>query len=190
MKKITVCFTGHRPTGLIKNNPYLEKNRKLYTKMVNNIYNYLENVYIKGYKRYISGGAQGFDQLAFWAVEKLKAQHSDVKNIIYIPFKGQELRWAEHGIFSQTEYRQMLTRADEIKICTENLDNTNYIDICIALDKRNRYMVNDSSLIIGQFNDDSWKLKNTKSGTANCLRYAMKHNIDTKVFDFRCEEMV
>lgn len=135
-----------------------------------------------GYTRFISGGAQGFDQLAFWAVHNAANKDTRIKNIVYIPFKGQERRWARIGLFSQKEYNQMLAHADEVKICTETVNPNNFSQITHDLMYRNKCMVNDSDYVMGQFADDSWKDYRTKSGTADCLRYASKTGRTIKLF--------
>ena len=176
--KETVCFTGHRPKGIIPADPYNLKNRPIYQDIVNQIYEELKVMYAAGYRRYLSGGAQGFDQLAFGAVNRLKKEHPEIQNVIYRPFDGQENKWAEKGLFSKRENELMNSLADEIHICDEtiNPEKDTYWKICRALDHRNQCMVDNSSAIIGQFEDNSWIDSNTKSGTANCLRYAKKKN--------------
>ena len=84
----TICFTGRRPQDLCG---YDYKSK--YEGLQKWLTGYLEEFYKKGVRNFISGGAQGFDQLAFWVVEDLKKNHPDVKNIVYVPFQGQESRW-------------------------------------------------------------------------------------------------
>ena len=67
----TVCFTGHRPKSIFQINPYAEARRKDYQAIVDRIADFVCSMYNKGFIKYISGGAQGFDQLAFWALHKL-----------------------------------------------------------------------------------------------------------------------
>ena len=78
-----------------------------------------------GIKNYITGGAQGFDQLAFWAVNSLKKEY-DIQNIVYIPFQGQERLWKKTGMFGQKDYQKMLALADQVINVseTQNLDMT------------------------------------------------------------------
>lgn len=68
----TVCFTGHRPKDIIKTNPYDETSRNQYQKLVDYTVTRINALIDQGYINFISGGAQGFDQLAFWAVNKAK----------------------------------------------------------------------------------------------------------------------
>ena len=113
-KTKTVCFTEHRPKGIIADRPYDESNRPVYQKIVDGLTVSIERLIEQGYTNFISGGAQGFDQLAFWAVNIIKARRPEIQNIIYKPFNGQELRWAKTGLFSQHEYDLMLKKADQV----------------------------------------------------------------------------
>ena len=102
----TVCFTGRRPKDLCG------YNADSYKTLVSAVLVILENLYqTQGVRRFITGGAQGFDQLAFWAVHNLRKNHPDVENILYLPFRGQESRWLAKGPFSQDEYRLMQSMA-------------------------------------------------------------------------------
>lgn len=118
-EEYTVCFTGPRPKNIIPNAPYADTSRPEYQKIVDHVAALVEELIAAGMKRFITGGAQGFDQLAFWAVYRCKKNHPEIVNDIYIPFPGQELRWAKNGIFSQSEYVQMLQLADHVYSCKE-----------------------------------------------------------------------
>lgn len=185
----TVCFTGHRPKGIFSHKPYDEVRRKDYQAIVDKLAELIGKLIQQGYTQFITGGAQGFDQLAFWAVHKAKIAYNykyngnDIVNVVFIPFVGQERKWAKTGLFSQNEYNQMLGYADEIKVCTENIDTGNFPQVTKALMYRNKCMVNDSSYVLGQFADDSWQNYTTKSGTADCLRYARKMGRKIRLFN-------
>lgn len=126
-------------------------------------------------------GAQGFDQLAFWAINIVKEKGYDIKNIVYVPFKGQELRWSEYGLFSQREYRLMLKLADEV-VYLYNIDAKDYKSVVKALYGRNHAMCNDVDLVIGLYKDLSFRTER-KSGTAECLRYAESIKKHILLFD-------
>ncbi len=168
----TMAFTGRRPKDLCG------YDAASYRQSVADLTEILYLFYLKGVRRFISGGAQGFDQLAFWAVHRLKAQKgcADVENILYLPFEGQERRWAETGCFSQKEYRQMITLADNVRIISG--DNS-----IRALFERNHAMVDDSGILLGLYPDDSWRT--ARGGTAECLRYAVSCRESRPVDVFR-----
>lgn len=156
----TMSFTGRRPKDLCGYDP------AYYRQFVAELTELLYLFHEKGVRRFISGGAQGFDQLAFWSVHRLKTRKSctDVENILYLPFKGHERKWAETGCFSQKEYRQMQALADSIHVISER-------DSVRALFDRNHAMVDDSGILLGLYPDDAWCT--AKGGTAECLRYAL-----------------
>lgn len=160
-----MCFTGRRPKDLFG------YNKEDYIQMMEVIKNALREHISNGYTTFISGGAQGFDQLAFWAVNRLKEEGHDIKNIVYVPFKGQERIWRHEGLFSQKEYNLMLKKADEVVIVTEGNVTSKY-DIIKAMHARNHAMVAKSDAVFGLFPDMSWKESTTKGGTAECLKYA------------------
>lgn len=187
-KSYTACFTGGRPKSLYDENPYSTSHIKDYEHIIQKVFECIDNLYDEYHiYRYISGGAQGFDQLAFQAVTMLKEKHPDVENIVYVPFHNQDSRWLDKGLFSKTAYRDMLSKADEIFVCQPNLE-TNKVPfpvIAKALMYRNECMCNDSSVCIGQYPNNTWMYQSTKSGTAACLRYATSIGIATKIYDFR-----
>lgn len=157
------CFTGHRPKGL-----YGYDKQKYYP-----LFHKLEEVILlaieQGYDTFISGGAQGLDQIAFCVVNKIKRTNPSIRNIIYVPFKGQEDRWSETGLFSKQSYRNLLNLADEVKYL-KDVDKNNFKQVVNALMYRNHKMCDDSDLVIGVSTSD-YKNKN-KGGTFECLNYA------------------
>ena len=181
-KTMTVSFTGHRPKGIIAHRPYDESNRTEYQKIIDRLTIEIEKLVNAGYTTFITGGAQGFDQLAFWAVNKVNNKHPEIQNIVYIPFKGQELHWAKTGLFSQHEYCLMLKKADHVHVCDENVNTSDFKQAVKALMYRNECMVNDSGYVIGRFENDIWIFPQTKSGTANCLRYAKQMGSTIRLF--------
>lgn len=172
------CGTGRRPKDLFgyeKENylPMMEKMKA----GVKWFYDH------KNVRKFISGGAQGWDQLLFWAVNAVKreAAYSNIINAVYLPMHGQELKWAAEGLFSKKEYLLMVSMADEVKYVTD-IDNTaNYKQIIDAMMARNHAMVNDSDYVFGCYCDDTWFKKDTKGGTAECLRYAYEKKVDTAI---------
>ena len=157
------CFTGHRPKGL-----YGYDKQKYYP-LFNKLEEVICSVIEQGYDTFISGGAQGLDQLAFCVVNKIKKTNPNIKNIIYVPFRGQEEKWAETGLFSKQAYRRILSLADEVKYL-RTVDRNNFKEVTNALMYRNHKMCDDSDLVIGVSTPD-YKNKN-KGGTFECLNYA------------------
>lgn len=174
-KALNICFTGQRPKKLFPASPYGTAATEHYRAISQTLLQELKRCYTeKGSRNFISGGAQGFDQIAFWAVEALKRETGDtsIQNIVYVPFKGQESRWAKYGVFSQAEYQKMLKTADQVRYLRE--PGTDFKDVCYKLDMRNHDMVNDSDMVIAYYPTDTWRTDTERSGTKNCMRYAEK----------------
>ena len=165
---IKICFTGHRPKKLCG------YKKESYNDFVVNLTELLKK-YITDDIMFITGGAQGFDQLAFWAVDNLMKENDtcyEIKNVVYVPFKGQENKWLQNGLFGKTEYKNMLRHASEIVYLNEHL--TEQSAVIKALYERNHRMVNDSDYVIALYSDNTWST--TKGGTAECIRYAKSKN--------------
>lgn len=165
----TVSFTGPRPKKLFGYEEY-----QPYKEIQKVLYDILKKQYESGVRQWISGGAQGFDQIAFWTVFELSKIHPDIKNTVYIPFRGQERLWREDGLFGQKEYRQMLQLATNIKCIKDTLPNGEYYSIPALMMKRNEAMINDSDQMIALYPFNmNWEKMH--GGTANAIRYAHRN---------------
>lgn len=90
---IAVCFTGRRPRDL-----FGYASHKAYMPLRARLEKAIEQfIDTEDVDTFISGGAQGVDQLAFWAVENVKKRRPSIRNVVYVPFKGQERRWKTAG---------------------------------------------------------------------------------------------
>ena len=153
---ITCCFTGSRPKNLAG------YNKSHYTKLVSELTDYLDK-FLEAWDnnptftmKFITGGAQGFDQLAFWAVHNLKTKRSNICNTVYVPFRGQERRWRMDGLFGQREYQLMLKLADEVVYLH---DTPNQNEVRRLLFERNHRMVDNSQHLFALCNDWEWLSK-------------------------------
>lgn len=158
---LTMNATGRRPKDLCMYNTV--KYNSFVTDLSELLY---EEFYAsRGVRRYISGAAQGFDQMFFWAVERMKTSHklTDVENVVFVAFEHQEVRWADKGCFSQAEYWLMIKKADMVVVvCDENNIE--------SLFTRNHAMCDNSYYCLALYPDDNWRM--SKGGTAECMRYA------------------
>lgn len=84
-----------------------------------------------------------------------------------VPFRGQESRWAEYGVFSQENYRAMLKFADNVIYLHETNDNA-----VSKLMERNVYMMDRANEVIAMTKDLDI---NGKGGTMQAIRYAVKN---------------
>ena len=160
-----VAFTGKRPKDLAG------YDHDKYLPLFNYLKEYVVTLYHAGYTEFITGGAQGFDQLVFWAVNSVKTkQQLPIRNIVYVPYQGQQKNWSVKGTFGQEEYNIMLKRADEV-YCNPNTAHMNYSDRFLA---RDRAMVNQADLVVGLYPTDEWRSPLCTGGTAYTMKYAAK----------------
>lgn len=119
----------------------------------------------------MTGGAQGVDQLAFWATARA---HRDLgvapENVVYIPFGNQPARWHGHDLFGRDQYARMLGTADRIVRCSR-VEPAGFREAARMLKQRNHRMVDDSAVqvFVVREDEDACALE---GGTGECLRYA------------------
>lgn len=160
-KEITACFTGHRPEKFA-NSKTDELNIEEIKSML--YYEILDAVKNGGYRIFISGMAKGVDLWACGFVMDLKRIYPDIKLVCAMPYRNHGRSW--HGS-DKYELNRCLQSADEIVFVSENYDKECY-------KRRNQYMVDRSSLLIGICQDE-------RSGTGQTIRYAISQGIKTKV---------
>lgn len=163
----TLTFTGHRPGKLygynLKDERYLKLNKFL-EKILE------EKIVKEGYDTFISGGALGFDTVAFLSVKNLKKKYPHIKNILAIPFENQPVKWS---LGDRRLYQWMKNTADKV-VYVDTLDKysrTNTPSGLFNNEKlkiRNEYMVDNSDFLIALWN------YSYKSGTGHCVNYAKK----------------
>lgn len=149
------CFTGHRPKSLpfgddesaaecVKLKELLRKN--------------IEQQIVKnGVMHFISGMAMGVDIYGAEIVLKLKEKYPQITLECAIPFEAQANRWDEKW---KKRYFDIIRLSDN----TTTLQTTHSRG-CMM--NRNRYMVDNSDVVIAVWNGE-------KSGTGNTVRYAKK----------------
>lgn len=164
----TICFTGPRPAELFGYS-FPEKYLPIARKLQEILIPFVEN----GTKRFISGGAQGFDQLAFWVVNEIRAKrsHPELENVIYLPYNSQPNMWKTDGLFGQKEFNRARSRATEVQVINPNPNNR--FQAIEYLYKRNHMMVDNSDLVIALLAGRSLCWSNERGGTSECMRYAV-----------------
>lgn len=158
IKSETVCFTGHRSQKLPwRFNEEDERCRAMRDKLRSEI----EKTIKRGYKSFLCGMALGFDMISAETVIDLKKQHP-IKIIGALPCKTQDIKWA---IKDRERYKNLLEKLDAIRCVYDE-----YIGSECMLE-RNRYMVNNSSLMIALFNG-------LPGGTKSTIDYARKQSLE------------
>lgn len=174
----TICFTGKRPKGM-----YGYTFNEKYKKMEWALYDWLRAR--ADINRAITGGTQGFDQVAFWACNEANIS----KNGLYIPFHGQESKWRRNGLFGQKEYYRIILNADEMTVCSKlDIETASAKELAEAYLKRNRDMVDNSDIVFGCF-DTSIDFHKDRSGTAATLRYAEEQGKEIWFIDVNSMEV-
>ncbi len=116
----------------------------------------ISDLYIKGVRDFITGGAIGFDTLAALTVLALKEIRPEVRLHLYLPCRDQDKRWS---VKDREIFRHILERADSVLyICDE------YAPGCMHA--RNRKMVDESDVCIAY-------LMRHSGGTAYTVNYAI-----------------
>jgi uncharacterized phage-like protein YoqJ len=146
----TACFTGHRELSLFQI-PFIKRKLK----------KALEELIENGYLYFGAGGALGFDTLAAQAVLELRKKYSQIKLILVLPCKTQADRWPEAD---KEEYESIKNQADKVVYTSEE-----YTSDCMF--KRNRHLVDYSSICICYLNKDS-------GGTAYTVNYARSRGLE------------
>ncbi len=155
-KNQTACFTGHRPQKL----PWgfnedsidciaMKEIAKI--EIQNAIINY-------GITHFISGMAIGFDMIAAELVLELKKDYPFITLECAIPCKEQDKLWREQ---QKERYKNILSQANKVTYVS---DKPYYYG---CMQKRNRYMIDNSSVLIALFNGKP-------GGTKQTVDYAKK----------------
>lgn len=173
----TVCFTGHRPNRL-----FGYRKPEPYKRVMNTITAICDQYFCEENARtFVSGCAQGIDQLAFWAVERLKQLHPDagIRNYVFVPCKGFGGNWPTDSMFGQDKLQKILETCDGFYMCQEE-EYTG--PECLF--QRNRDMLEVSDICLACWNMDTDPLQ-TRGGTAGTIKEALspEFETDTMLFD-------
>ena len=162
-KKSTCCFTGHRPSKL----PWGEDERDpRCVALKRALKEKIESAYLRGWRHFICGMALGCDLYFCEAALELREKYPDLRVEAAIPCLTQADGWSAAN---RARYTALLERCD-----WESLVQHRYDPGCMM--RRNRYMVDHSSLIIAVYDG-------SPGGTRNTLAYAMRSGLETDILD-------
>ena len=160
----TCCFTGHRPDKL----PWGEdESDPRCLRLKRAIAQAVEDAYVSGCRRFITGMARGGDLYFAEAVLALREAERDITLECARPCETQADSWPAE---ERARYRSILDRCNY-----ETLVQHSYDRFCMA--RRNRYMVDRSSLLIAVYNGVP------KGGTFQTLAYAVKKGLTVHTID-------
>lgn len=111
--------------------------------------------YRKGCRRFITGGALGFDTEAAREVIRFRMSHPDVSLILFIPCLDQDAAWS---VRQRDFYDYILSAADEVRFVSEKYDKT-------CMKRRNQAMAEECDIMIAYVGHD-------RSGSSQTLRIA------------------
>lgn len=141
---MTCAFTGHRN---IK-----EQHRASLPGLLSRAINY---AYENGCRRFVAGGALGFDTEAAREVIRFRISHPDVSLILFLPCLDQDAGWSER---QKSLYDYILSSADEVKYVSEGYDKG-------CMKRRNQAMAEECDILIAYVGYE-------RSGAAQTLRIA------------------
>lgn len=151
------CFTGHRPGKLPWG--YDERDSRC-VELKRRMMAAVDAAYEEGYRHFLCGMAMGCDFYFCECVLSLRARRRDVTIEAAIPCPGQADGWPEA---ERTRYRALISACNY-----ETMVSGRYTPDCMQ--RRDRYMVDHSSLLIAAFNG-------TAGGTRYTVEYAMRRGI-------------
>ena len=158
IKANTCCFTGHRieklPWGNNENDPRC-------IKLKETIYDTIEAVYKSGYRHFICGMATGCDMYFCEAALKLRESHKEITVEAAIPYEEQSFKWNES---LKARYNKLVEECDYYTMVQNH-----YSPDCLM--RRNRYMVDNSALLIAAYNG-------RPGGTQSTMLYAMRNQVE------------
>lgn len=142
---MTVCaFTGHRN---IK-----ESHKKNLPDLLSRAIGY---AYEKGCRRFITGGALGFDTFAAREVLRFRISHPDVSLVLFLPCLDQDASWSAR---QRDSYEYILAAANEVRYISETYDKN-------CMKRRNQAMADECDIMIAYVSRDY-------SGAAQTMRMA------------------
>lgn len=162
IKSSIACFTGHRPQkfpwGFNENDERCkEMKRQTFIKIEEAIHN--------GYHTFLCGMALGFDIICAEIILDLKKVYPHIKLIGSLPCKTQSDNWP---IAQKKRYNNILKQIDGIRCIYDT-----YIGKECMLE-RNRYMINNSSLVIALFDGKP-------GGTKQTIEYAKSQGLKIEI---------
>ncbi len=144
MKAKSCCFTGHRKLPDGQRVAIMERTETAVKKLLSG-----------GIKRFLLGGAVGYDAEVAKLLFRLKNECRGIKVVLIYPFDGYTDRWNDA---QKAEYAKLLPQYDDIIKASERSGRETYL-------LRNRMLVDNSAVCIAY-------CQKQRSGTAYTVRYA------------------
>lgn len=156
-RQTSCCFTGHRPAKLPWG--YREDDLRC-ADLKRRIDDAVDAACQAGYRHFLCGMALGCDLYFCESVLRLRALRTDVTLEAAIPCPTQSAAWSP---LQRRRYEQLVSACD-----CETLVSPRYSSGCMH--RRDRYMVDRSSLLIAAFDG-------SPGGTQYTVQYAMRRGL-------------
>ena len=163
-EETTCCFTGHRPNRLPWGDDECDPRCIILKEQIAQA---IEEAYEKGMRTFLCGMAMGADFYFCEAALSLRETYPDLCVVAAIPYDAQSHHWP--AVY-KARYEALCERCDH-QIFVQH----EYTPNCAL--RRNRYMVNASSLVIAVFDGMM------SGGTLYTLSYAMKQGLKLHIID-------
>lgn len=147
---LTVCFTGHR-----------QIEQRLALRLPALLDRVIRELYDRGARTFLTGGAQGFDTVAALKVLEWKEVHPDIRLELILPCRDQTNGWSEAGIRT---YRYILRQADDHRFLFDS-----YVDGCML--ERDRRLVAESDICVAF-------CTRSRGGTAYTYAQALRNGLE------------
>ena len=159
----TCCFTGHRPAKL----PWgSDESDERCQALKLELSARLEGIVQAGYRNFICGMAEGCDLYFAEAVLAMRGRLPDVTLEAAIPCDKQADSWSA---FQLRRYEHIMAECDTVTFVQHR-----YSPGCMM--RRNRYMVDRSSLLLACFDGQT-------GGTMNTILYAQRSGLKVIIID-------
>ena len=154
----TCCFSGYRPEKL----PWgVKESDERCNILKEKIYDALKQIYDSGIRHFICGMARGCDTYFCEAVLSLRAQFPGITLEAAIPYEAQSAKWLPE---EQDRYDRLVYECDY-----RTYVNREYSSGCMK--RRNRYMVNNASVLLTVFDGKT-------GGTMYTRNYATRKGLN------------
>lgn len=156
-RSTTCCFTGHRPEKMpFRDAPYSYDYHVFRQQLAEAI----QSAILEGYRHFITGMSRGMDLWAAMLVLDFKRAYPGITLEAAIPCPEQAEKWSAED---RADYSSVLDRCDRRTVLCPRYEAG-------CMDRRNRYMVDRSSLLIAAYDG-------RPGGTRNTCRYAERTGV-------------